>query len=68
MSDQSSISIHEDIKIILIGLVRQYPALYDPGHVNYKNRVLKDKTWAEINNEIGIPDFDELLIRTVCIF
>ncbi|GFO12599.1 transcription factor adf-1 [Plakobranchus ocellatus] len=58
MSDQSSTSSQEDIKLILIGLVRQNPALYDPGHVDYKNRVLKDKTWAEINNDIGIPDFD----------
>ncbi|GFO03449.1 transcription factor adf-1 [Plakobranchus ocellatus] len=58
MSDQSSTLSQEDIKLIRIGLVRQNPALYDPGHVDYKNRVLKDKTWAEINNDIGIPNFD----------
>ncbi|KAK3796705.1 hypothetical protein RRG08_037470 [Elysia crispata] len=58
MSDQSSTSSQEDIKVILISLVRQHPSIYDPGHVDYKNRVLKDKMWTQINNDIGIPDFD----------
>ncbi|KAK3734253.1 hypothetical protein RRG08_049671 [Elysia crispata] len=35
MSDQSSTSSREDIKVILISLVRQHPSIYDPGHVDY---------------------------------
>ncbi|KAF6022410.1 hypothetical protein EB796_019290 [Bugula neritina] len=38
---------------LLISLVKEYPALYDPAHVDYRDtKVTRPKIWAEITNKV----------------
>ncbi|GJQ87164.1 hypothetical protein Trydic_g12519 [Trypoxylus dichotomus] len=43
---------------LLIRYVRQYPALYDPRHPDYKNQETRDELWDKIAGNIGKKALD----------
>lgn len=60
LSDMADLSqdIQEDIvaipkEVILISLVSQEQALYNPKHENYRNTQRKDIKWMEISENVG---------------
>lgn len=42
-------------EVILITLVSQEPALYNPKHELYRNTVQKDQKWMQISDSVGWP-------------
>lgn len=60
LSDMTDLSqeVQEDIvtipkEVILISLVSQEQALYNPKHENYRNSQRKDMKWMEISENVG---------------
>ncbi|KAJ8928436.1 hypothetical protein NQ314_019025 [Rhamnusium bicolor] len=50
MSARFQFSPEEDEK--LVELVARHPALYDAGHMEYKDQMMKEIIWKEISNEV----------------
>ncbi|KAJ8941007.1 hypothetical protein NQ314_010516 [Rhamnusium bicolor] len=50
MSARFQFSPEEDEK--LVELVARHPALYDAGHMEYKDQMMKENIWKEISNEV----------------
>ncbi|KAJ8938643.1 hypothetical protein NQ314_011382 [Rhamnusium bicolor] len=50
MSARFQFSPEEDEK--LVELVARHPALYDAGHMKYKDQMMKENIWKEISNEV----------------
>ncbi|XP_058976234.1 probable basic-leucine zipper transcription factor C [Musca domestica] len=58
LSDMADLAMQEDIvalpkEVILISLVSQEQALYNPKHENYRNTKRKDQKWLEIAENLG---------------
>lgn len=38
----------------LIGEIQNFPVLFDATHPHYKDNDKKDKSWAELSQEVGV--------------
>lgn len=73
LSDMTDLSqeIQEDMvvtmpvakEILLISLVSQEQALYNPKHENYRNTHRKDMKWLEISEQLGWTGIYKNMIR-----
>lgn len=59
-NETENISIEEkDSDALLIELYRERPFLYNKGHNDFKNKIIKDNAWNEISKIMRNKNYDK---------